>query len=197
MGNLVALLSFLFIIVTAVSLRTICRSITILCDHSRDAWNRLCTQLLSRHLIVTHLIDALPASFHQSLDCRRLNEVSFQAETALRAFDPESPTRTKMEAISYSQDLFEHSLKHLTGQIKDDEAVCESKSVSACMAGLKATERKIHDAKSVYNAAVITYNSQLESPVALLLANWCCRNRDYHIVEFGWPGGDAERNPSP
>ncbi len=173
----------------AFSLQKTAQSIRSLRDRSASELSQLKSELSSRHLIVSHLVDSLPATFDRHFDRKRLGEVRDHAERALQLVDPNSPNSADMQAFANCEQELEESVDHLTSCIEADGVVRSAQSVSACLQGLRQATRKINDAVSSYNAAAITYTSYFETPPTSFLCRVFRRN-DFGLFDLDPPSSD-------
>lgn len=169
MGIFLFMLAVLTIVLALILQRTKC-SVRSLQNRSSAELSQLMSQLASRHMIASHLVDSIPAKFDRRFPRKRFVEIRLQAETALRAIEPLAPKTCDIGKFADRERDFVEMLEQLTDCLKADGSACASPSVAACLQGLEDATKRINDAVSTYNAAAITYSSYFETPPSSLFA---------------------------
>lgn len=189
MGSFLILLA-VFAACAALGLQKTWHSLHSLRRHSVTELNQLKSELASRHLIVSHLVDSLPESFDHSFNRDRCRETREQAESVLGSIDSSSPIAEDISmATDREQDLF-RLIDDLTKRIEADESVCESQAVSACLKGLDESNRRIRDVVSTYNASAITLRNYLERPLSSMVVRLLPKGQ-FDLFDLDLCNGDS------
>lgn len=166
--------------VNATRLNRFIADLSRLCDES---WDELKRQLLNRHLIVSHLIDALPDSSMQS----SLSSGNERARATLATLDPATATQASYVKLANHQREFQWALHDAMVYLDSNSSLAGQKTVVACVHGIQESNQSIKQAKSTYNTAAIAYNEILLSRWVRWFRKLENEPRRYHDIAIGWP----------
>lgn len=181
-------LAVLLAIVFAISVRNLGRLVSNLSNHCDQQWGELKGHLVNRHLIISHLVDALPPSNQN----KYLRDSSAEASDALKRLDTETATSQQYSDIAISQRQFQWQLHDVLTSIDKDSPLRKQTAIASCLDGLQKVDREIKQAKSGYNTAACAFIAASDWRVTRLLTLLGHRHRTYRDIEFGWPSGDSD-----
>jgi hypothetical protein len=141
--------------------------------------------LTERHLIVSHLLDALPPRFNQSFDRDGFCKTQQAAESLLKQIDPTQPRTSEFRRHAQLENDLNCMLENLIAGIAADKTVCQLQPVVGCLKGLESSTKRIHQAVSIYNASAITLATCLESRLAGMVADLSGKRREFCLFEWG------------
>jgi len=150
----------------------------------------LLNHLKRRHLVLSHLVDALGGPGREDL-----SEIMAACETAKDAIDvvdarnPETPELFRMA-------MCERDVAGLVEDLMEELGEQEvSGSVAACLDGLGEATKQITETGSAYNSSVITYLGYLESKVYFVRK--LHGNVGHCVLDLDPPHSSDSRNESP
>lgn len=139
------------------------RAVRLLRGRTVTELNQLKSRLSVRHLIISHLVDALPTTFPWHVDREEITAALRRAEQSLGQIDPESPQDSSICTFSSREQILTVLIEQVTNRIEGDDAVGSIESVAACMQGLNRARGEIIESLSTYNTAATAYSTYLES----------------------------------
>ena len=119
--------------------------------------------ITSRHLILSHLSDSVPASLDGAFDRKRMDRRRQRAEQAIQEIDPLDPDSSHIRAFSDIEQRLLELVEDLCRVLEESDASLTSPSVAACLEGLEKVDAEILDAMSTYNASAITFTGFLDA----------------------------------
>jgi hypothetical protein len=152
------------------------------------------SELAARHLVVTHLLDSLPASFGADMQRHRCRMTCRKADRSLNAIEATCPNCADIITTADHERNLSRILDDLLERIEAQESVSSAAAVSACVRELRESSRKILDAVSTYNASVITYRNYLERPISSTVARMG-PGGDFEVFDLTVHGSTDSRRP--
>ncbi|MFK8113252.1 MAG: hypothetical protein AB8B91_13675 [Rubripirellula sp.] len=147
--------------------------------------------LAERHLILSHLLDSLPASFDSQFNRTELSQRLGESESFLSLIDPDNPIANDIRRNSRVEQSLYGLVRMLTETIAASESVRESQTVVGCLKGLDASTLRMTEATSSYNTSVITLTSYLASPHQRMIARWTGKEGDFCVFDWGSDSSEA------
>ena len=175
---------------------TVCRSMQSQC---RKEWSNLQSLLSGRHLIVSHLLDALPKKTRTAFLATELAEALSEVQLAVAGIEDANPSVQSIYRVGNAESEMLELLRKLilelgdtSSQAQAHEATAGDRSIAACLAAIEAGESEINDAKSTFNGTAITHQAHRCTKVAKT-AKWLgCKQPDYCVVNIQWYGANGD-----
>ncbi|EMI17724.1 secreted protein [Rhodopirellula maiorica SM1] len=135
------------------------------CDSSLEC---LVEAIAKEHLIVGHLLDALPSDFEMAYQVQ-LAEAFRKSDNALKKLRSDSSNRTSAKALADEQRQLLMTSTTLVKRIEDNDVLSHHGSIRGCIKGLADAQEKSHAAMVSYNLAVISMATHRELAIPSLV----------------------------
>ncbi|GAA4464772.1 hypothetical protein [Novipirellula rosea] len=151
------------------------------CDASLEC---LVEAIAKEHLIVGHLLDALPSDFETARQIQ-LADAFRKSENALSKLRLDRSNRASARALADEQRQLVVTSSLLVKQVEDDEVLAHRGTIRGCIQGLAAAQEKSHAAMVSYNLAVISMATHRELPIPSLVCVML-RSHSHHRPLIDW-----------
>ncbi|WP_345687973.1 hypothetical protein [Novipirellula caenicola] len=151
-----------------VSLATAYRQMVKMQQHCDSSLECLVEAIAKEHLIVGHLLDALPSDFEMAHQVQ-LSEAFRKSDNALKKLRSDSSNRASAASLADAQRQLLMTSSSLVKRIEDNEALATRGSIQGCMKGLADAQEKSHAAMVSYNLAVVSMATHRELAIPSLL----------------------------
>ncbi len=175
----------------AISLQKMRKAILSAGDQTLREWQQLKKSLLDRHLVITHLLDSLPNNSVSNFDRNMLSEANTIAEASVRKIEPSSADADDFARIAADQNDCAERLSYLTAGILLKPELMKIRSIKGCLKGLTECEQKIDEAASIYNTAVIAFQTRMESRRAKFVSLFRIKTPTFCELHCGCTGNSS------
>lgn len=196
MGNLIIFCSTLAVIgSTFVFIKTF-YTLDSLCQRTESAWAQLTSSLADRHLVISHLVDAISPSLDARGEISELSSACDQAQSCLGAIQSESLSPANVDSVADSQLRLCEALETVLAMIERNEKVKALETVQGCLRGIETADEKTGYARVAYNDAAITHRTFVSTKLPSLIAQRTRGQREYWLIDWS-PQASSINQPSP
>lgn len=194
--------AIMLVLALSVNIRSAARTRASFDRNCQQTWRTLREQLSGRHLIISHLVDSVAGEKRLSSHAEMLAKALSEVDSLIQQIGEALPTSGEAYSIGESESECLRQLRLLCEELANAPEIQSQRSVSACLNGLDRGDEEIDNSKTTYNAAVITYNTHLDSRTGRWLTLLGQPASHYGTISFDWFGSDSglvrpSPNPNP
>ncbi|TWU17427.1 hypothetical protein Pla52o_52310 [Novipirellula galeiformis] len=190
---MIQIIAFLFAILLVVSIAVTVqgrRTISKMRRHCDLALENLIEAISREHLIVGHLLDALPKNFESARQIQ-LADAYEKSANALRELRLDTSNRATARILADEQCKLLVTSIQLQKKIQDDADVISRATIQGCVQGLSQAQEKAHAAMTSYNLAVVSMATHCELLIPSLVCRWTLRDACHRPLINWIPDGSS------
>lgn len=184
MGKLIVACLVVLALGVALRIHKSWRTICTLRQHADTSWRRLSKLLSDRHLVISHLVDAVESERGRGAETAALSTATARAESYLNSVTRDSSKMVNTNTVSEHQMTVTQTLQRILEVAESNPELGSQQSIAGCLAGIATVNDEIQLALAAYNDSAITYTTHVNTSSGAMIARITRCNATYRLVDW-------------